>query len=71
MSLLRGLPTAVRPGDARRGDCLIGDADDPVLAEFIRGELLLGTIRTAPAGRGRILIVPSDAWFSGRSQTRP
>ena len=63
-------PTALPPGDPRRADCLIGDLDDPVLAAFIRGELLRGTIRTVPARRGRILVVPSDAWSGGRSGTR-
>lgn len=53
------------------GDYLIGDPDAPELAEFVRGELLRGTIRTIPAGRGRILIVPSDAWGAGRPGGHP
>lgn len=59
---------AMTPGDPRRTDCLICDADDPVVAEFIRAELLRGTIRTVPTRRRGILVVPSDSWSAARPQ---
>jgi hypothetical protein len=62
MPLSERFPSSPHPGDPRPGECLVGDLDVPLVAEFIREELLRGTIRTLPAGRGRVLIIPSDAW---------
>jgi hypothetical protein len=60
------LTPVVRRDDPRLCDYLIADIRSPVIREFVRREVLWGTIRTIPAGRDRLLIVPGDFWSRGR-----
>jgi hypothetical protein len=41
------------------------DPDSPCMRDFVLRHVLKGTIRVIPAGRGKLAIIPTSAWFLG------
>ena len=49
------------PAPCRSSGC----TSTPTARAFLRRETLLGTNRVVPSGRGRVVVLPSSAWFLG------
>jgi hypothetical protein len=41
------------------------DPNAPCMRDFVLRHVLRGTIRVIPAGRGKLAIIPTSAWFLG------
>jgi len=39
------------------------DANAPCMRDFVQRHVLKGTIRVIPAGRGKLAIIPTGAWY--------
>ena len=65
MTPLQRSRASSRYGTSKDSTPLTVDPNAPCMRDFVLRHVLKGTIRVIPAGRGKLAIIPTSAWFLG------
>jgi hypothetical protein len=67
MNAAKALPWPINLDRPDLCDSFLMDPNAPVMAEFLREEMLRGTLCTIPLGGGRVMVCPTWEWSRNRA----